>query len=80
VSFLGVFPTITLLLLALGPFIAGWPLLVRSAFISALMTLTMTYVVMPALMRHLAAWTYGTTEAAPIDLGAIKTIEGRIDG
>jgi antibiotic biosynthesis monooxygenase (ABM) superfamily enzyme len=79
VSFLGVFPTITLLSLALGPFIAGWPLLARSAFISALMTLTMTYLVMPALMRHLAAWTYGAAETAPIDLGTIKTIESSVE-
>lgn len=80
VSFLGVFPTITLLSLVLGPFIASRPLLARSAFISALMTLTMTYLIMPALMRHLAGWTYGAAEAAPIDLGAIKTIEGHVDG
>jgi uncharacterized protein len=80
VSFLGVFPTITLLSLALGPFIATWPLLVRSAFVSALMTLAMTYLVMPLLMRHLAAWTYGAAETAPIDLGTIKTIEGSTEG
>ncbi len=80
VSFLGVFPTITLLSLVLGPFIASWPLLARSAFISALMTLTMTYLIMPALMRHLASWTYGAAEAAPIDIGAIKTIKSHVDG
>jgi len=80
VSFLGAFPTITLLSFVLGPFLADWPLLARIAVMSALMTGTMTYLVMPALMRRLAAWTYGDAKAAPIDIGTIRMIEGSANG
>jgi hypothetical protein len=33
---------------------------------------------MPLLMRHLAACTYGTAETAPIDRVTIKTIESGV--
>ncbi len=75
-SFFGAFPTITLFSFVLGPSMAAWPNLARIAIMTALMTGTMTYLVMPALMRRLAVWTYGDPTAAPIDIGTIRTIEG----
>lgn len=53
VTWLGIFPTVSLFLWFLAPFLAGLPFLLRTAVLTALIVLTMTYMVMPRLTRWL---------------------------
>ncbi|MGE0520896.1 MAG: antibiotic biosynthesis monooxygenase [Candidatus Binatia bacterium] len=57
-AWLGSFPTITALIWLLWPVIGTWPLVVRSAILSALMAILLTYFVMPQLARGLSRWLY----------------------
>lgn len=57
-TWLGSFPTISVLIWILWPVIGGWPLLVRTAVLSGLMVALLTYVVMPALVRWLRRWLF----------------------
>jgi uncharacterized protein len=56
VTWLGAFPTITLLLWVLGPFTAQWPLVPRSFVLSGLMVFALSWLVLPLLTRALAGW------------------------
>jgi len=51
VTWLGIFPTVAAFLWLLGPLLAPLPFLLRTAILTALIVLTMTYVVMPRLVR-----------------------------
>jgi uncharacterized protein len=59
VTWLGAFPTITLLLWVLGPFTAQWPLVLRSFVLSGLMVIALTWLVLPLLTHAFAGWLLG---------------------
>lgn len=59
VSWLGIFPTVSLLLAFVAPWLAEWPFLARTALLTALVAVLMAYVVMPRLTRGLAWWLKG---------------------
>ena len=50
---------ITTFLALLGPAIAGWPLAVRTLFLSVTMVAALTWVVMPRLTRLFRPWLAG---------------------
>ncbi len=56
VSWLGIFPTVALLLKLTHPLLEGIPFLPRTAIFTALVALMMSYVVMPRLSRWMAWW------------------------
>lgn len=56
VSWLGIFPTVSLLLWLITPLLASWPFLLRTAVFTALVALAMSYLVMPRLSRWMAWW------------------------
>jgi antibiotic biosynthesis monooxygenase (ABM) superfamily enzyme len=47
---------ITLILGVLGPTMAGWPLALRTLLISVLMVSTLTWVMVPTLVRLFRGW------------------------
>lgn len=55
-TWIGVYPIITLLLAALGPATAAWPLPLRTLLLTAVMVPTLTWLVVPALTRFFRAW------------------------
>ena len=56
VTWIGVYPIITLLLAVLGPATAAWPLPLRTLLLTALMVPTLTWLVIPAMMRLFRGW------------------------
>lgn len=56
VTWLGIFPTVSLYLWLLAPLLADLPFLARTAILTALIVPTMTYAVMPRLTRLLKNW------------------------
>ena len=56
VSWLGIFPTVALLLHFVAPLLASLPFLARTAAITAMVAVLMAYVVMPRLTRWMAWW------------------------
>ena len=52
----GAYAVTTLLLTVLGPAMAAWPLGLRTLVLSALMVVTLTWLVIPALTRLLRHW------------------------
>ena len=64
VTWLGICPTVYLLFLLLGAALAPWPLLPRVMLLTALVVISMTWLVAPQLTRLLKPWLYpvrGTT-------------------
>jgi antibiotic biosynthesis monooxygenase (ABM) superfamily enzyme len=55
-TWLGIWPLVTAALLWLAPRLSAVPLLARTAIITALLVLAMTYLVMPRLARLAAPW------------------------
>jgi hypothetical protein len=55
-TFLGVFPTATLLNLTLGPAISSWSFLLRNAVFNACVVALLTWAVMPFVTRALHGW------------------------
>lgn len=56
VSWMGIFPTVTLLLWLVSPLLASLPFLLRTALFTALVAIAMSYLVMPRLSRWMAWW------------------------
>ena len=56
VTWLGVFPALTLTLAALGPTIEPWPLPLRTLLVSIVMVAVLTWVILPILMRIFRSW------------------------
>ena len=56
VSWLGIFPTVSLLLAFVAPYLDFLPFLPRVAVITALVAVLMSYVIMPRLTRWMAWW------------------------
>jgi antibiotic biosynthesis monooxygenase (ABM) superfamily enzyme len=64
VTWIGAWGLISLILYALGPAMATWPLLARTFVISVLMVVGLTWLVIPALTRVFSRWLF-STPAAP---------------
>lgn len=56
VSWMGIFPTVALLLWFVAPLLAPLPFLLRTAIFTALVAVLMSYVVMPRVTRWMAWW------------------------
>ncbi|MDX9716380.1 MAG: antibiotic biosynthesis monooxygenase [Thauera sp.] len=56
VTWLGIFPTVSLVLWLIAPLLADWPFLLRNSVLTALIVATMTWVVMPRLSRLMRGW------------------------
>lgn len=56
VSWLGIFPTVALLLGFVAPLMADWPFLLRVAAITAMVAVLMSYLIMPRLTRWFGWW------------------------
>lgn len=58
VTWVALYPIINVLTVAIGPYLAPLPQLLRSLVMTAIMIPLMTYVVMPRLTRLFAGWLY----------------------
>jgi antibiotic biosynthesis monooxygenase (ABM) superfamily enzyme len=56
VSWLGIFPTVALLLTFVSPILADLPFIIRTAIFTAIVALMMSYLVMPRVSRWMAWW------------------------
>ena len=55
-SWAGAYAVITAILAVLGPFMASWPLALKTLLLSALMVIAMTWIVIPSLTRLFRRW------------------------
>lgn len=55
-SWCGIFPTVAVLLGLVAPYLASLPFLVRTAILTALVAILMSYVIMPKLTRWAGNW------------------------
>ncbi len=58
VTWLGIFPTVYLLFLLLGDFLAPWTLLARIFLLTILVVAIMTWVIAPQLTKFFKTWLY----------------------
>ena len=58
VTWLAVYPLITVILLLAGPLLSVLPMLVRTLVLTAVMVTLMTYVIMPRVTRLFSFWLY----------------------
>lgn len=56
VTWLGIWPLVSLALWLLAPFLVALPFLLRTGTLSALIVLTITYLVMPQLAKLAEPW------------------------
>jgi antibiotic biosynthesis monooxygenase (ABM) superfamily enzyme len=56
VTWIGVYPALTLTLYLLGPVIEGWPLPLRTLVVSIVMVIALMWLILPFLMRILGSW------------------------
>ena len=59
VTWLGVYPALTLILALLGPAIESWPLPLRTLLVSLVMVVALMWVILPFLMRVFQRWLHG---------------------
>jgi antibiotic biosynthesis monooxygenase (ABM) superfamily enzyme len=59
VSWMGIFPTVALLLTFVAPMLAPLPFIARTAVFTALVAIAMSYLIMPRLTRWMAWWLRG---------------------
>jgi antibiotic biosynthesis monooxygenase (ABM) superfamily enzyme len=77
ITWAGAYGAITLILDLLGPTMAGWPLALRTLLISVLMVTTLTWIVLPALMRIFRPWLLTARAApAPVHPAAVVVDDG----
>ncbi|HEV8045586.1 MAG TPA: antibiotic biosynthesis monooxygenase [Rubrobacter sp.] len=62
VTWLAVYPLITLILVVFGPLLGLLPMLVRTLVLTAVMVTLMTYVIMPRMTRLFSSWLYPDRE------------------
>ena len=58
VSWLALYPTVTVIFLLFGGLIHDWPLLARTAFITVIVMYLMSYVLMPFMTKRFAFWLF----------------------
>jgi antibiotic biosynthesis monooxygenase (ABM) superfamily enzyme len=58
VTWVTIFPLITLVVVAIAPLVGSWPLVARLAFTTGVTVSLMTWVVMPRMTRLLHRWLY----------------------
>lgn len=58
ITWLGVYPALTLTLFALGPMIESWPLPLRTLLVSIVMVIALTWLILPFLMRIFRSWMF----------------------
>jgi uncharacterized protein len=73
VTWIGVYPIITMLLAVIGPATATWPLPLRTLLLTALMVPTMTWLVIPWMTRLFRGWL--SPDAAPAPRGMTQLVE-----
>lgn len=56
VSWLGIFPTVTILLVFIAPILAPLPFLIRTALFTGMVAIAMSYLVMPRLTHWMRWW------------------------
>jgi uncharacterized protein len=56
----GAYAVITLILGVLGPTMAGWPLALRTLVLSVLVVSSLTWVIVPTLVRLFRPWLFAT--------------------
>lgn len=66
VTWLGIYPSVLLLFLTIGPRLETWPLPARTAVITVLVVVLMTWVVAPRLTCWLTAWLHPLSPTTPI--------------
>jgi len=64
ITWIAVYPIITVLLLALGPILAGLPTPLTTLIVSVLLVTLMTFVLMPLLTRAFRPWLRARPERA----------------
>ena len=62
VTWLAVYPLITLILVVFGPLLGVLPTLLRTMVLTAVMVTLMTYVIMPRMTRLFSFWLYPDSE------------------
>ncbi len=65
VTWLSIYPLITALLWALGPWLADLPVPVTTLVLSVTLVAVQTYVAMPVMLRVFRRWLSGATVAPP---------------
>ena len=56
ITWLGVYPALTVILAVLGPTMESWPLPVRTLLVSVVMVIVLTWLILPFLMRMFRSW------------------------
>lgn len=56
ITWLGIYPTVLVLFLTIAPYLEHWPLPLRTAIITALVVLVMTWLVAPTLTKWFHNW------------------------
>jgi uncharacterized protein len=65
VTWVTIFPLITLVVVATAPLVGGWPLVARLAVTTAVTVPLMTWLVMPRVTRLLGRWLYPDPDRRP---------------
>ena len=58
ITWLGVYPALTLILYVLGPTMEGWPLPFRTLLVSVVMVIALMWLILPLLMRLFRSWMF----------------------
>ena len=56
ITWIGVYPALTLTLYLLGPVIEGWPLPLRTLVVSIVMVIALSWLILPFLTRVFRSW------------------------
>ena len=56
ITWLGVYPALTVTLAVLGPTMESWPLPLRTLLVSVVMVIVLTWLILPFLMRMFGSW------------------------
>ncbi len=78
VTWLAVFPLITLLSTILQPYVGDFPLPLRVMLITAIAVPVMTYGLMPQMTRWFAGWLYSAMGVVPIDQAELEQSDDQL--
>lgn len=59
ITWIGVYPLLTLTLAVLGPMMEGWPLPLRTLLVTALLVPVLVWGIFPLLNRIFRSWVFG---------------------